>query len=308
MNNGTALIDAEFAGAVVACLPRTLLSETMEMYKEDRGRLRTLLANAFAEAGNPKKPGWLTKILDAEREAHRNFFGKEFDLTEFENKLRQYGRMRIRQFRQLGLEPHYMPPVAMLKDSDWPGWKIKPEEWFFMQTAAGKILRAINGELVAIKEPRLEYKTVLIDTRLKPAYDDGKQMYENDNLLGQIIADLRQNGKIQDYQIRQSRFNVSAREWEEHIKPALAEKLGLPASQVRLETTMERNVIPQLYKHMPRQSDHQTNTSVWCEEYFEDRGSRLDGGNSDYGGLANAFRDDSGSHWGCCSFRPLAVL
>lgn len=31
----------------------------------------------------PLKTDWLTTILNAERECHRNFFGREFDLSEF---------------------------------------------------------------------------------------------------------------------------------------------------------------------------------------------------------------------------------
>ena len=255
-----------------------------------------------------EKPDWLEKILNAERQAHLNFFGKEFDLAEFEKVLREYGRKKVQFWKHLGLEPHFLPKVSMMAGDDYPGWKIKPEEWFYKTQLAGNLLRDINGELKKVITVELEGITVLIDTRLKPAYNNGKQMWLNDNLLGPIIKRLRQNEKISDYNPKDSRFCVSASEWEKEIRPALATKLGLKNNQIRLETTPERNSISQIYKHMPRKDDHNTNTSVWTEEFCEDRGNRLIGGSSGFGGLAGVRWDGSGGRWSRRSFRPLAVL
>ena len=74
----------------------------------------------------PLKTDWLQEILDAEREDHRKFFGREFDLAEFEKTLRKYGRKRIKMWQRLGMEPHFLPKVSMMFGIHYPGWKVEP--------------------------------------------------------------------------------------------------------------------------------------------------------------------------------------
>jgi len=135
-------------------------------------------------------------------------------------------------------------------------------------------------------------------------------MYKNDNLLGPIIEDLRRAGKITKYKYgpQSSRFGVSADEWEEHIKPALAEKLGLEISQLRLERAIEVDVIPQLYPYMPRKDDGNSNTWVWYGEYFEDRGHLFSSDDFFYSSLGLLYYDLLGFRQPYKSVRPLAVL
>ncbi|MDP3731264.1 MAG: hypothetical protein Q8R34_02100, partial [bacterium] len=76
----------------------------------------------------------------------------------------------------------------------------------------------------------------------------------------------------------------------------------------RLERGIEGNVISQLYPHMLRKNNGQTNTWVWYEEYFEGRSGRVGGGDSDCGGLASFLGRWSGNRWSFGSFCPLAVL
>lgn len=257
-------------------------------------------------------PEWAEAILTRERQVHQDFFGREFNLAHFRATLEKYGSEVITRWQELGLEPHFLPPVAMSRDTSFPGWKVKPENWYYEKVAEGKILHwQPNGSLVSDQEAfRLEGITVLIDTRLKPHYRDGKQMYKNDNLLGPIIERLRQEGRIARYEhgLQSSRFGVSAKEWENQIKFFLAEFLGPEVSQVRLERAIEANVIPQLYPYMPRKDDGRTNTWVWYEEYFGDGSVRLLGGDSGRGGLAAVGCHSSGFLWRRRSFRPLAVL
>lgn len=268
---------------------------------------------AFLERRNPfDEAKWLQEILSLERQYHLNFFGQEFDLVEFEETLKKYGQEKRREWQELGLEPHFLPDVAMNWNREFPGWKVKPGKWYYEQAEKSKILRdSINGKLVVDKTPyRLEGISVLIDRRLKPKHNDDKQMYQNDNLLGPVIEKLREEGKIEVYKCgpQSSRFGVSSKEWKEAIKQVLAEKLGFKVNQVRLERTIEANVISQLYPNMPRKEDGITNTWVWYEEYFERYDSRLDGGDSRYGGLAHVYCGFVGGHWGDRSLRSLAVL
>jgi len=255
---------------------------------------------------------WLETILDRERKDHQNFFGQEFDLTNFRVTLEKYGAKAISQWQKLGTEPHFLPEATMSRDANFRRWKVKPENWYYEQVAAGKILRRQpDGSLVPDKEAfKLEGITVLIDARLKPHYKDGKQMFENDNLLGPIIEELREKRKIARYEYcpQSSRFGVSADEWEDQIKPALAEFLGVEVPQIRLERAIEANVIPQLYPHMPRENDGATNVWVWYEECFGDASFRFDGGFSEYGGLSSVSFDSAVSHWHTQAVRPLVVL
>jgi hypothetical protein len=136
-------------------------------------------------------------------------------------------------------------------------------------------------------------------------------MFKDDNLLGPIIERLRQEGKIAKYEYGTpaSRFGVSGDdEWEDQIRPALAEFLGIKVARVRLERAIESNIIPQLYSYLPRQRDGETDTWVWYEEYFEDGSYRLYGGSSDFGGLSRVYCLWAGSHWFYRAFRPLVVL
>lgn len=256
---------------------------------------------------------WLERILAKEERYHRDFFSQEFDLASFREALEKYGQGKIAVWQELGLEPHFLPEVAITQDTKFKGWKVKPENWYYEKVTGGKMLRQRpDGDLIPDEDAfKLKGVTVLVDTRLKPAvYDEGKQMWEDDNLLGSIVERLRKEGKIEkhDYGLQSSRFGVSADEWEKQVRPALAELLGLKVSQVRLERAIEMNVIPQLYPEMPRANDGQTNTWVWLEEYFGGRERRLVGGRSCYGGLADVRCDWSDFRWSFRSFRPLAVL
>ena len=252
---------------------------------------------------------WLEEILRGEKKRHRKFFGREFDLTKFEATLQKCGSGKIEQWKSLGLEPHFLPGVVMPQNAEFPGWKKKPENWYYNKVAEEKILRRQpDGQLMSVREVKLEGIVVLVDTRLKPAYNNGEQMFENDNLLGPIIERLRQQGKIADYNLQTSRFNVSAEEWQDQIRPALAGSLGVEISQVRLETVIEADVIPQLYSHMARRRDGETDTWVWYEEYVGGASNRLRGGCSVYGGLSNVYCYSFGYHWYHRAFRPLVVL
>ena len=272
----------------------------------------TEIVSLFTTAAEESSLDWLETILAKESKVHQDFFGQKFYLVPFRDTLEKYGPKTVSQWQKLGLEPHFLPLVAIPQDADFLGWKIKPNNWYYERVAESKILwRLIDGQLAANREAfKLPGKTVLIDTRLKPQYRDGKQIFKNDNLLGPIIKRLRQVGEIADYEYGppSSRFGVSAEEWEGYIKPALAKFLDVEVSQVRLERAIEANVIPQLYSYMPRENDGKTNTWVWYEEYFGGASSRLDGGSSVFGGLSSVSYYSAGNHWEIQAFRPLVVL
>ena len=326
----------EWALTVARNAPRDLSPEVMDAWDKSGEEMKQRLCEALASGpsavtGNwlvgPRTPtvpplsfpalqavgdfeNWFVKVLELNRACHLQFFGQEFDLTQFEATLKKHGPEKMMAWLALDLETHFLPRVAMSRDSQFPGWKVRPNDWYWQQLQAGKVMRNRNGELVVEKETGLEGITVLVDTRLKPKYNNGKQMWEGDTLLGPILIRLREEDKIAkyEYSTQGSRFGVSVDEWEEHVRPALAEKLGLPAEQVRLERTVEAKVIPQLFSYLPRRDDGKTSTWVWYEEFFGGRSGRLGGGGSDDGGLAGVSWREAWDHWDGRSVRPLAVL
>ena len=250
-----------------------------------------------------KVKNWLQSIVDSERQCHKAFFDKTFGLAEFTTTLKRYGTEKIEAWKKLDLEPHFLPAISLSQDSNLLGWKIKPEEWFYKQLIQGKIFQMNRGELQKLTTVNLGGITVLVDTRLKPKYGDEYK----DDWFSSIIEQLRKDGKIEDFNPRSSRFNVSAEETD-LIRIEAAKILSLKPEQLRLEREIEANVIPQLYPYMPRVNDGRTDTWEWREEFFEGRGSRLRGGCSDIGGLADVRYFSVGSRWGYRAFRFLAVL
>lgn len=251
-------------------------------------------------------PDWLVNILDAERKAHKDFFGQEFDLSSFAEKLKEIGLEKIKWWKRNLFEVHYLPLFVFQQGAELPGLDVAIPDNYYNYLTQGNVFCDVNGKLVKIKDARLEDGiTVLIDTRLKPAYDGGKQMWKKDGLVGGVVKKFRKDGKIGDYNPQNSRFNVLADEISE-ISKAVA--IALKVDTCRLETTTERIIIPQLFRHMSRRDDGKTNTSVWCDEYFDSRRHRFDGGDSGSGGLAYVSASDASSRWSRRSFRFLAVL
>ncbi|TSC96145.1 MAG: hypothetical protein CEN88_390 [Candidatus Berkelbacteria bacterium Licking1014_2] len=292
-------------------IPDDLPEETAKYWKDHKNELhareRELL---FARVASDN---WLGRLIQAENDALRAFFGQTFDLSQFVEMLERFGEDRISQWAMFGLEPHFLPEWQFKPDAEIRGWKIKPEPWFWQQVAAGNIKhRNAVGELEIVKEVVFDGTTLLIDTRCKPDYNDGKQMFAKDEpFLGGLIEMLRSDGKIARYEYgdQSSRFGVSSHEWDEQIRPALEVCPEFDGVTFRLELTIEANSIPQIYKRMPRKKDGQTSTWVWYEEFFEDVSARLYGGYSDYGGLARVWDScDVGRHGVYGTVRPVGVL
>lgn len=255
-------------------------------------------------------PDWITKIVKRENRFHRAFFGKEFDLSGFIEILCMYGAERVWYWKSINLEPHFLPPIAICVDEHFPGLKIKPEKWYYEQLALGRIFRKTKGEFARIDEPFLGGIAVLVDTRLKPTYSCGIQKYSCDNFLGPIIGRLRKKAEIpaHSHGLHCSRFEISADDWENSIKTAVAKKLEFPQDSLRFETVLERVVISQMYTYMPRFRDNVTDTSVLNEEYYIDSSNRLFGGRCDVSGLGGVRFVGSNGRLSKRSIRPIIEL
>lgn len=286
-------------------LPDGLSEEDAIHWIENSSELSSGLSSLLVRS----EVNWLDHLLQAEDVAHRAFFGQTSDLTQFAATLERFGEERVRLWTKDCREPHFLPKQVFSADTKLRGWKVKPEPWFWQKIADGKIMRRdAAGKLAVVKEVGFDGVTLLIDTRCKPAYTDGSQMFANDGLLGGVIKTLRAEGKIASLNPSDSRFCISSREWDEQIRPALETLPEFAGVSFRLELAIEANVIPQMYKRMPRRKDGQTDTRVWYEEFFEDALNRLNGGYSGRGGLASVYYSGVDDRWNYRAVRPVGVL
>jgi len=266
-------------------------------------------------------PGWIRQRTKDVRERLQSI-EKDCDLSLFETTLKHCGKEQIEAWKKIGFGVTYLPEAELGKNHEFWEKNVRPGDFLYKQSQAGNIL-LLNPEGELVKDERADWLggigkgiVVLFDTRQKPAFTDGSQMWKNDeNCLGAVIAKLREEGKIQGYDWcpQGSRFGVTVQpggEWYKHVRPAQAELLGprVDVNSVRFETAMESIVLSQMYPDLPRGKDGETNTLAWYEQFFGDDRKRLNGGGSDYGGLANVYWYDPRRPWVNISFRPLAVL
>src|SRR3990167_8916288 len=156
-----------------------------------------------------RKPGTLPspeQLLAEQTSALEAFFGEEAlpqppkELMEFLERIHDLG---------FSFEPYLKRDIVLAQDSEFPGWKVKPNSWLWEQINAGKV----SPDAV-----RLKIGWAAMETIVRPNYDGGKQLHENDP-LAPILEDLRKAGHIvvPDYVEHVpsvSRFAVSALEVE----------------------------------------------------------------------------------------------
>lgn len=188
---------------------------------------------------------WIDRIIAKEQETLEQFFGCPFDLDQFRKTLEKYGEKKMKEWAKLGLEPHFLPARTLTEESELPGWKERPEQWYWDRLANGDLLLPDEkGKLKVVREARLPGKTLLVDTRCKPPHFDGSegQWQDDHDFCGHIVARLRQQGRIarRNGIPDDSRFGVTAEEWEAHVRPALAKALGLRLEQVTLGPLSKR--------------------------------------------------------------------
>lgn len=237
------------------------------------------------------------RLVAQEKEAWKSFRGKDVEVSTPPQELFDVWTRANEQGITV-FEAHFEAPMEFKQNSNYPGWKVKPEPWYWNQIKAGS---------VAKDAANLGGVWVLVDGSRKPTYGSGKQLYENDP-FGPILARLRQEGKIAvpdsyKHVPETSRFAVTPDEREAHFNLALADILGVDVSQIGILKEIEFNVLGNM--HHPEWG--QANTSEWLDDKFGD-GYRLIGGHSDNGGLARVYyrwSDRRLDYWG---FRPKVVF
>ncbi|MBI4089169.1 MAG: hypothetical protein HY424_00500 [Candidatus Levybacteria bacterium] len=226
----------------------------------------------------------LTRI---ESEALKRFFGKDIVVPKPPQELFQ----TLETMSKLGFEPHFLPQVSLTEADKIPGWKVKPQSWFWQNIKDGKP----SADAAVLQEG-----WYLVDGRGKPNYDNGQQRYEDD-YLESIMANLRKTGKIQKYSSvpDSSRFGASPNEIEQVILPEVARKTGAKGN-----LTNKRYIEFNVWGNMFHPEWGQTDTLEWFADEFGG-GRRLFGGDSGGGGLGYVYDSWSDNRGDSVAFGPV---
>lgn len=238
-----------------------------------------------------KNTSFETELIVTEKQSLETFFGQTIEVPPLPAEIT---KEKIAHWEKMGFKLRYLPAMDMSESQNYPGWKKKPENWFYKQIT--------EGNLVANSQT-LTAGWVLVDTSLKPNYANGEQMYADDP-FSIAIKKLRQAGAIADYAKKDSRFNISADELaKSELKIALAKVLAVDPAQLGYLRAIEFNVLGNAF--YPEWGE----TDTW--EWFEDQGvknlggGRLNGGYSDNGGLSRVSCAESAPRDDSLGFRPL---
>ncbi len=206
----------------------------------------------------------------------------------------------VSRVRELGMGGNFaayrLSGTTLEKDSNFPEWKIKPEDWYWEQIANGKI---------APGSAKLPDAWILVDKTQRPDYGDGKQLYENDP-FGPLLKKLRKEGKILNIKgiPEASRFGIYHDELTQVVLPEIAKLLGIESSKVRLPKAIEFNILGnQFYPNWGK-----ANTWEWFADNFESSHRFLVGGGSGHGGLAHVRCPWTFGRSAGIGFRPLVVV
>jgi len=231
---------------------------------------------------------WKNKLIKQEKEALLKYFGKAIDVPPIPAEIT---KEKMEFWKQNQFELHYSPGIEIKQTDNFPGQKKKLYDNFYNWIAESKISPDTN---------KLPTGWFLIDTRPKPQYDNGDQMFTND-ILAPVLEELRKDGLIKNYKKTGSRFNVSHDELNIlEVKNAFAKALRVKAEHIDLPPAAIYNYLGNAFYPVWGE----TNTWEWFKEKFK-RGFRLSGGRSDGGGLSDVGCGSSGYRGGYLGFRLL---
>lgn len=212
------------------------------------------------------------QLIRIEREALSAFFGKDIAVPKPPQEL----FVTLEEMLELGItgfEPHFLPRVSFTEKSKIPGWKVRPNPWFWQKIQDGS---------VSADAATLQKGWYLVDGRQKPNYDNGQQRYKDD-YAEPIMQELRETGKIQKCSFVPdiSRFGASPDEIEQVILPEIIRITGTKG-----EISNKRYIEFNIWGNMFHSEWGQTDTSEWFADRLWGGDRRLRGGRSDLGGLA----------------------
>ena len=260
--------------------------------REARRWQKQKMRKVFLEAREVRRE--FRELIARERMALETFFGSVVEVPPLPPEITPE---KYKEWKEKGFELHYLPPVALSetgpdgkkKWKDLPGWRKKPEK------DSGEIHSELPGGWM------------LVDTRQKPNYDKGTQMYLNDEVISKALETLRRGAnpiiKPDDAVPNpKSRFGIRGTDFEKlEVKTALAASLGVNVKDLDIPYAIENSLL--MHMHMPDWGN--TTTYEWLKDKKPDGRHRLFGG----GGQSNHL-DWFTAHYSYerIGFRPVARL
>ncbi|HEU0050601.1 MAG TPA: hypothetical protein VFQ60_00905 [Patescibacteria group bacterium] len=233
--------------------------------------------------------GIFGEIISRERQALRNFFGKEISVPAIP---KQATKERILEWRALGFELHYLPPISMAEIKrgekgeitevtpiEFPGWKKKPGKRYASGLSCIDFFDDIKAGKLSPLAINLPGAWILIDAREKPS---GLGEYPDD-ALAPALKELRKDGIVNDRNTKkESRFDLSPRELENpKVLEAFAKVLDFQTVSgltVAIPRAMEANILGNI--HYPQWD--KSKDLEWFSDLYEKDGFR----SCLYGGLS----------------------
>ncbi|MEI8360928.1 MAG: hypothetical protein WCG01_02275 [bacterium] len=225
------------------------------------------------------------ELIKSEKQKLEAFFGMPIEVPKLPEEITV---KQAEKWKEQGFELHYLPEIEMSQDKDYPGWRERPKKWFYDCMLDGKI---------SITSDELKSGWVLIDGRQKPSQ---KMQYEND-ILAESLALLRQDGVIDDFEKKDSRFGIIAKELEKiEVRETLASVLKVQADKMTLPRAIDFNVLGNIH----HQEWGTTTNYEWFSDIY-DGGYRLYGGISVDGGLSHVNYYPESRRDNTMGFRPM---
>jgi len=304
--------DAEFETAVRTGKPK----RAQELKNELKQRV--------ADLREKIEPSEFREIREREVKRNSEFFGEGVKI-EIPPLPKGITKEMVENWKEKGFRLEYWPNVDLSKkaadENKFPGWHHKPGKEYTPDKQYGI---DFYGELTDIQnlpenkdnlklidpQTKKPYKLtelpgcwVLQDIRPKPDDASGKQSYENDTLIQEVLKKLADKVILNKAASACLRNNIHPDIFK---KPkfwlAIKEALNIDPS---LRATLR---LPRLIEQNYRgQGDdfHKTRTWEWSEEYYRS-GRRLISGYSDSGGASRV--DWLDAAYGSVGFRPLVVF
>lgn len=203
-------------------------------------------------------------------------------------------------------EAHYLPDMAIEQHAEYPGLKVKPNNWLYYNMEPGYTLTEDSKQLGGY--------WVLIDTTEKPntAYDENYnfiQKYKNDK-FAPMLAQFRNENKIPESDVPiGSRFEISFSELQTVVLPQIKKELNNTKGEVVLPKEIQINFL--FNRNHTEFGD--TNASEWTGDTLINTGGHLVAGNNNtenpqnHDGLGEAAQMND-ARGGDIGFRPMIIF
>ena len=185
---------------------------------------------------------------------------------------------KVKRWESMGLKLHFLPEEDMKDKTHLKNWKKQPDYKTYVDATK------LPADVMTLKGG-----WVLVDTRQKPEYANGDQMYQND-FLAPVLEALNKQGVIKQRKTDgtaldpKSRFGLSPEELEKpEVIAAFAKAYGVKPEQITIQREIEFNVLGNMYH--PEWGEAPSNCSEWFGDPYDAGLRRLYGGRSDSGGL-----------------------